>query len=188
LTENTVKTNIKNKINSSKKFNNKKRNSDNEDARTTTTEASEDEKMSIRNDPIYNRIESPISKKWLSRNCVSLENLGALTTTFKNDLSGGYGQNFVPVIFTYHQPTHPQQPQMYYPYYMPQYYGGQYYPNSNIPMPYFHPYQQPPAPIDYNYNYHQNSAYFNHQPVFANSRQSLGNVSDDFRKYRDVAL
>lgn len=186
------------------------------------SEESDDDKLIIKTDPIYHTIEPAKSKKALGRNCVSLENLGMLTTTYKNDLNGYAGQEYDmrwnKPLFSHQQNN--QQP--YYPYqyyqqqqqYLQQYYNQFQFQNA-MQMPY---YQQQPygshisIPVDCNFNqinqinqmnqmnqlnqmtqYQLNnqSAYFNQNPFHgsnATSRQSLGNVSDDFRKYRDVAL
>lgn len=204
-------TSIKNKLNNNKnhkKLNNRKL------GETGSTEESDDDKLIIKTDPIYHTIEPANSKKALGRNCVSLENLGMLTTTYKNDLNGYGGQEY---DMRWNKPVFPNQqnnPNPYYPYqyyqqqqqYLQQYYNQFQFQNA-MQMPYF---QQPPygshisIPIDCNFNqmnhlnqltqYQLNNnqtAYFNQNPFHgnnANSRQSLGNISDDFRKYRDVAL
>lgn len=115
--------------------------------------------------------DSAKSYKVLGRNCVSLENLNGVTT-IKNDLgnvSGPYGNNLLqnchqwPPIIAYH-PGYAGYP-LQYPYF------------QQIPIGYGFP-----NTINNNRTY----PYINNSSN--NSRQSLGNDSDDYRKYRDVAL
>jgi len=114
-------------------------------------------------EPMYNG-SSEKDPKGLSRNCVSLENLNNISRLYRNDLMYGnnllqnYAMHWQQVPYGYPN-THP-----YAAYY---YYG---FPPTFAPAGYFAGYQ------DLRTNQ-------------VNSRQSLGtNSTDDFRKYRDVAL
>jgi hypothetical protein len=155
---------------------------------TDETDHKNNTKNKLNNDHIYNTIRSNKSTKSLGRNCVSLENLCAITRTFKNDLNQ-YNSNlmhhnngkFIPAPDSwgynpggvgYAVPMAAAAPYHYYY----QQYPIQFY---NYPMPPFDGYNF------YNVNY--NNPYINTSSN-NNSRQSLGNASDDFRKYRDVAL
>lgn len=152
--------------------------------------SNEEEKQLIVGEPIYQTISSEKGAK-LGRNCISLENLRTLT--IKND-SNSYGNNLLR-----------NNGQESLPYYVlpafPSNHSG-----SNIPQ-YMHfmlgstfPMQQShmiPPQASY---FHQNcrmpftnyGGYANPNPYSnlstRNSRQSIGNDSDDYRKYRDVAL
>ena len=146
---------------------------------------------SIFSDPIYHTIEAAKNSKILGRNCVSLENLGAICTTDLKDVNNKdirYGPNllrnhvFNPWnVFPYnpafgmYQPNFLQYPVNYFNY--PMQNNGHHPPNSNYFISYPH---YTPNNASFNYSAYLNSG--------ANSRQSLGNESDDFRKYRDVAL
>lgn len=99
----------------------------------------------------------------LGRNCVSLQNLDEIT--FKNDLSS-YGNNLLQ-NYNHRRMHHPQQ-------YLPIHTG--YHPVHNY-FPYWYPFS------GYAPNVNQFNPY-----VSRVSKQSLGNESDDYRKYRDVAL
>lgn len=120
-------------------------------------------------DSIYYPGDSNKNYKSLGRNCVSLENLNGVTT-IKNDLGNlsHCGNNLLqachqwPPIIAYH----------------PGYAG---YP---LQYPYF---QQ--IPIGYGFpNTINNNRTYPYMNSSNNSRQSLGTESDDYRKYRDVAL
>ena len=200
---------IKNKLNNSK---NQKKLNNRQLGESGSTEESDDEKLIIKADPIYHTIEPEKSKKALGRNCVSLENLGMLTTTYKNDLNGYGGQEYDmrwnKPMFSYQQPN--EQSYYHYQYYQQQQqylqqYYNQFQLQNTMQLPYYQSHIS--IPLDCNFNqlnqmnqinqinhmnqYNNHSAYFNQNAFHgsnANSRQSLGNVSDDFRKYRDVAL
>lgn len=118
-------------------------------------------------EPYYHTIDS-YSKdpaKSLARNCVSLENLNTpINTFYRNDLNL-YGNNLLQ-NYGMQWPGHYRQ----FAYPPPQYFY------------YFSPYQHTHV------HQHPSGAYFNPY-VSSNSRQSVGTSStDDFRKYRDVAL
>lgn len=144
-----------------------------------------------------NEKSSTKSQTVLGRNCVSLENLGAITTAYKNDFHG-YNSNLIQnynlnpwnivgyspnnyyyqqqQLFYHHlaqQQQHPFPPYLYH--HQQQYYNNMptamYFPNHNIDS-----------------NLVNNSMFTTTTNSNANSRQSLGNQSDDYRKYRDVAL
>lgn len=159
----------------------------------------EEEKHSIAGDPIYQTISSEKGAK-LGRNCISLENLRTLT--IKNDLNS-YGNNLL-------QNHHGQQSPYYvlpaFPptpagYNVPHYFSHKPHPGYVFgPSPPF-PMQPPPHMMPPQSSYfHQNyrmpftnyGGYTNPNPYSnlsnTNSRQSIGNDSDDYRKYRDVAL
>lgn len=165
----------------------------------------EDEKHSMAGDPIYQTISSEKGAKSLGRNCISLENLRTLT--IKNDLNS-YGNNLLQnhngqSSAFYILPTFPPPPNGYHPSphhyfsHKPQFvYGPPPFamqPQLLPPPP--PPHQQPHLPY-----FHQNyqrpftnyGGYTNPNPYSnlsnTNSRQSVGNESDDYRKYRDVAL
>lgn len=123
-------------------------------------------------EPLYHTIldahHSKETAKSLTRNCVSLENLTAPANTafFRDDLNM-YGNN---LLQNYGMQWHPGhfRPFAYPP---PQYYF------------YFSPYSQ-----QHVHQHPSGGPYFNPY-VSSNSRQSIGTSStDDFRKYRDVAL
>lgn len=100
----------------------------------------------------------PYKNTKLGRNCVSLENLSGGVNAIKNDLTC-YGNN----LLQNYNPQWVQQPA--YQQFPPQYFN----------------YQQ----------HHQGFGYSYNNPYISrsnNSKQSLGNESDDYRKYRDVAL
>lgn len=150
--------------------------------------SNEDEKHSTAGDPIYHTISSEKGAKALGRNCISLENLRTLT--IKNDLNS-YGNNllqnhngqpnyyilptFPPPPAPHHYFSHKPHPQFVYgpPFIQPQF----------VQPPFFHQNYRPFT------NY---GGYTNPNPYSnlsnTNSRQSVGNESDDYRKYRDVAL
>ena len=142
------------------------------------TNSQDDEKYSTAGDPIYHTISSDKSSKSLGRNCVSLENLRAFTV--KNDLAS-YGNNLLQNYNVagngfYILPAFP--PAGYPPYYKQQQQQQQYY-----YQPYIHQ--------NYRMPFSGYGGYTNPHPgrgSNANSKQSLGNESDDYRKYRDVAL
>lgn len=111
------------------------------------------------NDPIYYEIE-PYKNTKLGRNCVSLENLSGGINAIKNDLTG-YGNNLLQ-NYNPQWVTYQQQPAY-----------------QQFPQQYF------------NYQMQQGFGYSYNNPYITrsnNSKQSLGNESDDYRKYRDVAL
>lgn len=159
----------------------------------------DEEKHSIAGDPIYQTISSEKGAK-LGRNCISLENLRTLT--IKNDLNS-YGNN---LLQNHGQPSSP--------YYMlpafpppPAGYNVTHY-FSHKPHPAHYMFGPPPFPMQppqmmspqQSSYFHQNyrmpftnyGGYTNPNPYSnlsnTNSRQSIGNESDDYRKYRDVAL
>jgi hypothetical protein len=143
---------------------------------------------SVLSDPIYQTIEASKNSKILGRNCVSLENLGAIVTTDAKDMDNRdirYGPNLLR--------NHVFNPWNMFPY-PPQF--GMYQHNFlQYPVNYFNypmPMQQPGSNYFISYpQYTPNNSSFNYSAYLnsgANSRQSLGNESDDFRKYRDVAL
>ncbi|XP_065081306.1 uncharacterized protein Rcd6 [Ochlerotatus camptorhynchus] len=163
------------------------------------------------NDPIYHTIESTKNNKILGRNCVSLENLGNITLSEsplpykKNDFAQHrYGNNLLknyalnpwnviaynPAYSAYppaymHYQMHPYLYQMHHNNFPPAAAG--YFASPHQQMHHHHPgglggnYSTNQSTISYGYN----NGYLNSAN---NSRQSLGNESDDFRKYRDVAL
>lgn len=168
----------------------------------------EEEKHSIAGDPIYQTISSEKGAK-LGRNCISLENLRTLT--IKNDLNS-YGNNLLqnhgqPSSPFYVLPAFPPTPAGYNvshyfnpkPHHpaAPHYMFGPPFPMHSQPPP--HMMAPPPPPPQSSY-FHQNyrmpftnyGGYANPNPYSnlsnTNSRQSIGNDSDDYRKYRDVAL
>ncbi|KAG4074062.1 hypothetical protein HA402_014267 [Bradysia odoriphaga] len=124
-------------------------------------------KLDKTSDPIYYSISMDEKCSKLGRNCVSLQNLDELT--FKNDLSS-YGNNLLQ-NYNAHRMYPPQQQQ-----YLPPIHTG-YHPVHNY-FPYWYPFSGY-APVNVN----QYNPYVNRM-----SKQSLGNESDDYRKYRDVAL
>ncbi|XP_055642974.1 uncharacterized protein LOC129779497 isoform X2 [Toxorhynchites rutilus septentrionalis] len=171
---------------------------------------------SASNDPIYHTIESTKPNKILGRNCVSLENLGNITLSEsplpykKNEYAQyRYGNNLLknftlnPWNVIAYNPAYSAYPPSYFPYHPHPYVyqmhhnhfphggGGGYFgsPHHHPPPPsHHHPggghgaaYNTNHSTISYSYN----NGYVNSAN---NSRQSLGNESDDFRKYRDVAL
>lgn len=156
----------------------------------------DEEKQSQAGDPIYHTISSEKgSLKALGRNCISLENLRTLT--IKNDLNN-YGNNLLqnnePAFGGrssssgyYILPSFPP-PTNYHPYFshkVPPYMFAAPVQHAPMPPQYFQPnYRMPPFT-----NY---GGYANPNPYMnlsnTNSRQSIGNESDDYRKYRDVAL
>lgn len=115
-------------------------------------------------DPIYYTISMDEKSSKLGRNCVSLQNLDELTV--KNDLSS-YGNNLLQ-NYNARRMYHPQQ-------YLPVHNAG-YHPVHNY-FPYWYPFS------GYAPGVNQFNPY-----VSRVSKQSLGNESDDYRKYRDVAL
>lgn len=152
-------------------------------------------------DPIYQTISSEKGAK-LGRNCISLENLRTLT--IKNDLNS-YGNN---LLQNHGQPSSPYYVLPAFPPTSTGYNVTHYFNNKPHPMHYmfgspFPPMQPPPShimqPPQASY-FHQNyrmpftnyGGYANPNPYSnlsnTNSRQSIGNESDDYRKYRDVAL
>lgn len=165
----------------------------------------EEEKHSVAGDPIYQTISSEKGAK-LGRNCISLENLRTLT--IKNDLNS-YGNNLLqnhgqPSSPYYVLPAFPPAPTGYsVPHYFKQ--PAPHYMFGPTPYP-----MQPPPPQTHmghmmhpppqSSYFHQNyrmpftnyGGYTNPNPYSnlsnTNSRQSIGNESDDYRKYRDVAL
>lgn len=170
----------------------------------------EEEKHSIAGDPIYQTISSEKGAK-LSRNCISLENLRTLT--IKNDLNS-YGNNLLqnhgqPSSPYYVLPAFPPGPPAGYnvPHYFshkPQHHPAHYVFGPTQPFPQMQPPPMQPPPhtmmAPQSSYFHQNyrmpftnyGGYANPNPYSnlsnTNSRQSIGNESDDYRKYRDVAL
>lgn len=163
----------------------------NQSKRNNSNYNDDPEKRSIAGgDPIYQTISSEKSgAKSLRRNCISLENLRTLT--IKNDLNS-YGNNLLQ-----NQIGQPQS----------QFYILPAFPPSplNYHVPYFNPKPQlvygPPPPrhmmaqhlkANHRTPFANYGGYANPNPYFnlsnTNSRQSIGNDSDDYRKYRDVAL
>lgn len=120
-------------------------------------------KLDKNSDPIYYTISLDGKGAKLGRNCVSLQNLDELT--LKNDLSS-YGNNLLQ-NYNARRMYHPQQ-------YLPVHTG--YHPVHNY-FPYWYPFS------GYAPGVNQFNPY-----VSRVSKQSLGNESDDYRKYRDVAL
>uniref|UniRef100_A0A336N263 CSON009065 protein n=1 Tax=Culicoides sonorensis TaxID=179676 RepID=A0A336N263_CULSO len=123
-------------------------------------------------EPLYHTIESCSKdlRKDLGRNCVSLENLNntKINTFYRNDHKL-YGINLLQNYAIQQWPPPPNY--------------GQYgiYPPVQ-PLFYYYPMNQ------YLNQYPGCQGYFNSY-ISANSRQSVGtNSTDDFRKYRDVAL
>lgn len=165
----------------------------------------DEEKHSLAGDPIYQTISSEKGAK-LGRNCISLENLRTLT--IKNDLNS-YGNN---LLQNHGQPTSPYYVLPAFPppptgYNVTHYFSHKPHPAhymfgpSPFPMQPPHMMQPPPPPPPQQSTYfHQNyrmpftnyGGYTNPNPYSnlsnTNSRQSIGNESDDYRKYRDVAL
>lgn len=126
-------------------------------------------------DPIYQTISSEKSLKSLGRNCISLENLEHITTTkhdvnsYKNNLL----QNYNALFMLQGYPIGYQQfPIQYINYHHPHYH------NINRSTQYL--------PFSGHGGYTNPNPYNNRSNT--NSKQSLGNDSDDYRKYRDVAL
>lgn len=154
----------------------------------------EDEKHSIAGDPIYQTISSEKGAK-LGRNCISLENLRTLT--IKNDLNS-YGNNLLQnqngqhISPFYILPAFPPAaPNYHVPHYFhpkPQFIYGPPPPFGIQPPPHIMPQFQHNHRVPFT-NY---GGYANPNPYSnlsnTNSRQSIGNDSDDYRKYRDVAL
>lgn len=165
----------------------------------------DEEKHSIAGDPIYQTISSEKGAK-LGRNCISLENLRTLT--IKNDLNS-YGNNLLqnhghsPY---YVLPAFPPPPAGYN---ITHYFSHKPHAAHYMfgPSPYHPPPMAQPPPQPHMTPTPQQSAYFNHNYRMpftnyggyanpnpysnlsnTNSRQSIGNESDDYRKYRDVAL
>lgn len=162
----------------------------NQSKRNNSNYNDDPEKRSMAGDPIYQTISSEKGAKSLRRNCISLENLRTLT--IKNDLNS-YGNNLLQ-----NQIGQPQSQFFILPAFPP--------PPLNYHVPYFNPKPQlvygPPPPPMHMIAQHLKA---NHRTPFANyggyanpnpysnlsntnSRQSIGNESDDYRKYRDVAL
>lgn len=163
----------------------------------------DEEKHSIAGDPIYQTISSEKGAK-LGRNCISLENLRTLT--IKNDLNS-YGNN----LLQNHGMPHYVLPAFPPPapggYNITHYFSQKPHATAHYmfgPSPYHPPPMVQPPPM---IPTPQQSAYFhqNYRMPFTNyggyahpnpysnlsntnSRQSIGNESDDYRKYRDVAL
>lgn len=183
-------------------FNNKQNKSDTkkssrQNTLTKNTNKYDDEKQSQAGDPIYQTISSEKGAvKALGRNCISLENLRTLT--IKNDLNN-YGNNLLqnndpncggpPSSGYYILPTFPPPPPTSYHHYfshkVPPYMFGPTVHHAPMPQQYFQP--------NYRMGPFQNyGGYANPNPYMnlsnTNSRQSIGNESDDYRKYRDVAL
>ncbi|XP_055379875.1 uncharacterized protein LOC129611004 [Condylostylus longicornis] len=139
-------------------------------------------------DPIYSTINEPKTNQKLSRNCISLENLGGIDKV-KNDLS--YGNNLLQNYQHYQWsiavagfPTSSSAVN-YHPY--------QHLPQSNGQLPPLTPfflYNQIPRVALHcggiGYGGYTNP--FVNGSSGTNSKQSLGQESDDYRKYRDVAL
>lgn len=123
-------------------------------------------KLDKNSDPIYYTISMDGKGSKLGRNCVSLQNLDALTFN-KNDLTSSYGNNLLQ-NYNAHRMYHPPQQ------YLPVHTG--YHPVHNY-FPYWYPFS------GYAPGANQFNPYISRQ-----SKQSLGNESDDYRKYRDVAL
>lgn len=158
---------------------------------TKNNNKNDDEKQSLSGDPIYHTISSEKGTlKALGRNCISLENLRTLT--IKNDLNN-YGNNLLQnkdpacggqsssgyYILPSFPPPPPTNYHHYFSHKVPPYMFAA--PVHHAPMlpQYFQP----------NYRF---GGYANPNPYInlsnTNSRQSVGNESDDYRKYRDVAL
>ncbi|XP_055596305.1 uncharacterized protein LOC129746593 [Uranotaenia lowii] len=205
-TDSVLNNNLKNKLNNKFTDGDKKDNSSVIEMNTDPTSAT--------NDPIYYTIESTKPNKILGRNCVSLENLGNITLSEsplpykKNDFAQyRYGNNLLknytlnpwnviaynpaysaypPSYFHYHH-MHPYQIyQMYHNNFPPAAGagagpGGGYFGSPHHPHHHHHHNHHPAGGYGYGYN----TGYLNSAN---NSRQSLGAESDDFRKYRDVAL
>lgn len=123
-----------------------------------------DEKNKL--DPIYYTISSDKGSKQLTRNCVSMENLNGLSGLNGHDMSI-YGKNIIENYNTQGWPLLPGFPPSY-----------QY-----IPALHFCNHQS---------QFNGYGGYTNPNPYSGrsntNSKQSLGTESDDYRKYRDVAL
>lgn len=172
-------------------FNNTNKLAESRKISSSKNNINDDEKYSMNGDPIYHTISSNKSTlKSMSRNCISLENLRTLT--IKNDLNS-YGNN----LLQNYQSGHPSG---YYilPSFPPTPSGYHHYLSHKNPHYYY-----PPMPTHYpptNAYYHQSyrmpytnyAGYPSSNPYLnqsnTNSRQSVGNESDDYRKYRDVAL
>uniref|UniRef100_A0A182P0G7 Uncharacterized protein n=1 Tax=Anopheles epiroticus TaxID=199890 RepID=A0A182P0G7_9DIPT len=184
----------------------------------TGTVATIDGPVSSANDPIYYTIESTKNNKILGRNCVSLENLGNITFSEsplpvkKHDLPYyRYGHNLLknyamnPWNVLAYNPAYSAYPPAYYHYhlmnpyhlYQLQHHGN--YGGAGSPIPPGGYFAGPPGhgglhggPASYGKSHSQLTSYGYGNNVYLNgatdSRQSLGNESDDFRKYRDVAL
>lgn len=164
---------------------------------TKNNNKNDDERQSQAGDPIYHTISSEKGTvKGLGRNCISLENLRTLT--IKNDLNN-YGNNLLqntdpagggpPSSGYYILPSFPPPPPTNYHHYFSHKVSPYMYaqPVHHAPM---HPqYFQPNYRMAPFTNY---GGYANPNPYInlsnTNSRQSIGNESDDYRKYRDVAL
>lgn len=162
---------------------------------TKNNNKNDDERQSLAGDPIYHTISSEKGTvKALGRNCISLENLRTLT--IKNDLNN-YGNNLLqnndsscggpPSSGYYILPSFPPPPPTSYHHYfshkVPPYMFAPPVHHAPMPQQYFQPnYRMAPFT-----NY---GGYANPNPYLSNtnSRQSIGNESDDYRKYRDVAL
>lgn len=163
------------------------------------------------NDPIYHTIESTKNTKILGRNCVSLENLGNITLSesplpYKNNDYGQYryGNNLLknyalnPWNVIAYNPAYSAYPPAYMQYQMQPYLYQMHH--NNFPpaaagyftSPHHQMHQHHPGGLGGNYSTNQSTISYGYNNGYLNSannsRQSLGNESDDFRKYRDVAL
>lgn len=207
-TDSVLNNNLKNKISNKLNDGTNKVSKDSNSVIETNTDPT-----AASNDPIYYTIESTKTSKILGRNCVSLENLGNITLSEsplpykKNDFAQyRYGNNLLknytlnPWNVIAYNPAYSAYPPAYFHYHMHPYIyqlhhnnfppagGGGYFASPHHPMHHHHP--AGPAGAAYSTNhstlsYSYNNGYLNSAN---NSRQSLGNESDDFRKYRDVAL
>lgn len=180
----------------SQMFNNEKPEPKKASNKHSSKNNNEDERRSAMGDPIYHTISSDKGSKALGRNCISLENLRTLT--IKNDLNN-YGPNLLqnndgvdplPASGYYILPSFPPPPMpttyhQYFTHKVPQY-------MFVSPMHMQQQQQSPYMPPDYRMTFTNYGGYANPNPYAqasnANSRQSIGTESDDYRKYRDVAL
>lgn len=177
----------------------------------------DEEKHSIAGDPIYQTISSEKGAK-LGRNCISLENLRTLTikndlNSYGNNLLQNHGQPPYYVLPAFPPPptgyniTHyfshkPHAAAAHHymfgpsPYHQHHHHhGSPMQPQPPLgPQPHMMPTPQQSAYFHQNYRmpFTNYGGYANPNPYSnlsnTNSRQSIGNESDDYRKYRDVAL
>lgn len=217
-TDSSLNQSLNNNRNASKERKSEAKRASRQNTLNKNTNKFDDEKQSQMGDPIYQTISSEKgSAKALGRNCISLENLRTLTikndlNNYGNNLlqnasnelmcsSGGAGG--APMSSGYYiLPTFPPPPPTrnfaVYPTDIPGYAAKFMFAPPPHPAAMHHPHARMP-PQYYPPNYHRMppqftnyAGYPNPNPYMnvsnTNSRQSIGNESDDYRKYRDVAL
>lgn len=151
--------------------------------------AEKSDRISESGDPIYYTIESDKDSKPkpLMRNCISLENLGGIT--IKNDLTTPEQHHKNALTMQQHPHSRNYMPSGTMQKYQPQpLFTQQWHPSMMHPHDYWRWSQfanqhsgMVPNGRPMNFVGHSNG-----QRSTANSKQSL--ASDDYRKYRDVAL